>query len=780
VHEPPSHDLVRQLTELQLCRPDDLKRARGRVRRLSYDLPAFDSVWIDSLVQLRLLTPYQGRMLERGQADQLRIGPFVVIDELGHGRGRATYIAQRLTRRDRRVLKRYAVGPDRIDAVRDEMAQMLERANGFAHPHVVLPNEVLPLDHNEVVTVSRFVPGLPLNELLVRRGRFPAAIVFEIGRQLLDGLAALHKKSLVHGDIRMSNVRLTDNGLVVLVDGATRPIIHPEITIHDNLSLEAYDGMAPELIGTGESPSASSELYSVGCLLWQLLAGRPPYPTADSLAKLAAHQTQTIDDVRTWAPDTPAMLAQTIRQLTSPMPEQRPRSANEVLQRWGKPGAFSRSRLKQFRRLFEGDVPHFAGPVVRDRISGGVWMSVLLFTVTGVVGLMYDAGMRNELLNIGQEFVQKAKELARRHPESTDKRPEDQQNHSTASSLKPVGQQGDLLPLPVPENGLILLDKFGPYDVTQTLISHKGDLIIRAAAGIRPEIHVENASLRLDAASVSLEGLLVRRRNDGRPGGRLLSIRSQRLRVLNCEFRSNSGDEDETENKPQSASQNIVAIAWRPQKGDVSQGDALEITNSVFHGDGAAVLFLQTPRSQAVFSNTLKTGSGAFVKLAPTCVASNFQIEFNRVTLRESGPLLVLAGEAASKTGVSPVAVTAQDSVFQLADIHRGLIVIEANKPRKDRDKSIAMNFSNSVAAPGTELVTAFNPERNSLEQIPEEEFGEQFSGLSYGEIKFGGSNLANPMHSNTTLVVAPTGTEDALPGVDSQLLGPSRRPRSD
>src|SRR4029077_16685680 len=99
-------------------------------------------------------------------------------------------------------------------------------------------------------------------------GRFPAAVVFEIGRQLLDGLSALHAKSLVHGDIRMSNVRLTDTGLAVLVDGGIRQVVHPEITIHDTLALEAYDGMGPELIGTGASASASSELYAVGCLLW--------------------------------------------------------------------------------------------------------------------------------------------------------------------------------------------------------------------------------------------------------------------------------------------------------------------------------------------------------------------------------------------------------------------------------------------------------------------------------------------------------------------------------
>ena len=231
------------------------------------------------------------------------------------------------------------------------------------------------------MTISRFVPGLPLNELLVRRGRFPAAVVFEIGRQLLDGLSALQARSLVHGDIRMSNIRLTESGMGVLVDAGIRQAVHPEVTIHDRMSLEAYDGIAPELIGTGATPTVSSELYSVGCLLWQLLAGRPPFATADPLAKLAAHQQQPIEDVRVWAPDTPAMLAETIRQLTSKSPQERPRSYDEILQRWGRPTAFGRSRLKQFRRLFDG-----GGPALRPT-SGRAGCQLLDLDCTHAVRL---------------------------------------------------------------------------------------------------------------------------------------------------------------------------------------------------------------------------------------------------------------------------------------------------------------------------------------------------------------------------------------------------------
>ena len=113
-----SDDLVRRLTELQLCRPQDFQRAKGYVRRLAYDLPAFDSVWIDALVQLRRLTPYQARVLEQGAASELRIGPYVIVDELGRGPHATTYLAKTLERQDRCVVKRLRVAAEDVTECR--------------------------------------------------------------------------------------------------------------------------------------------------------------------------------------------------------------------------------------------------------------------------------------------------------------------------------------------------------------------------------------------------------------------------------------------------------------------------------------------------------------------------------------------------------------------------------------------------------------------------------------------------------------------------------------
>ncbi len=759
--EPPSHELVRQLTELQLCYPSDFRRARSRVRRLAFDLPAFDSVWIDSLVQLRLLTRYQAKQFEEGHADRLRIGSFVVIDELGCSSRGSTLLARRLHQRDRCVVKRQRVAADQVEEFTRQMQFVVDRANGFAHPQLVLPNEILPSTENELVTVSRLVPGLPLNELLVRRGRFPASVVFEVGRQLLEGLAALHARSLLHGDIRMSNVRLTDTGLAVLVDGGTRQVIHPEITIHDTLALEAYDGLAPELIGTGAAPSASSELYAVGCLLWQLLAGRPPFATADPLAKIAAHQTQTIDDVRVLAPDTPEILADMIRLMTSRDPLQRPRSCDEILQRWGRPRSFSRSRLKQFRRLFNGAVPHFARPNVQNGFGNWIGVAAMLLAIVSGVTLLYDRGLRNDLLQI----VQNVRSNVSHDPavDASSALTIESEKASPITAERPKG----LLRLPQPSaDGTIFLSERGPYQAR--VVAFAGHLTIRGAIGVRPEIHINDDPLAIDAQAVSLEQITIRHvRDNGQDF--LVKVRCQQLSVANCEFSALAPNVElriDASRRPKET----AALAWTSIGGDPKSA-LIEINNTVFHGAGGAIL-LAKPPGQLHVSNTLKTGRGVFVSLGPKCLATDFQLKLAHVTLRESGPLLLLSGEFANKPGVPPLLIEANDCVFVPAEPRSGFIVADAERCRPDIAKSIKLNASDSVIAPGTLLLMKIDGARNPFHV---ENADDEFEGLTASEIKFSGEQLLRTPDAKTVGIKGPRVVADiGFPGVDIRQLGPA------
>ncbi|HTI50803.1 MAG TPA: serine/threonine-protein kinase, partial [Planctomycetaceae bacterium] len=350
--EPLSDPLRKLLLELKLCSENDLRRCRRHVRRLTCNLPAFDSVWLDALVQIGRLTPFQARLLESPNRRALAIGPCVAIDRLGNGRDGQTLLARMRDGHELCVAKILRPAGQLSEETVERLQDLVERVKNFAHPSIVAPMSCARID-DRLVLVSRYVAGTHLADLVVRRGRFPAQIVWEIGRQLAEGLAALTERGVAHGDIRAANVRLISAGTAVLVDAGIRPSIDPFLTIHAGLPPDRFDGIAPELIGASVSPNARSDAYALGSLLWQLLAGRPPFPGGDPLIKIRAHQTRSIDDIRRWAPDTPPALAEEIRRLTAREACERPESLQEVLEIWHGPGRAGRTRLARFRRRFE-------------------------------------------------------------------------------------------------------------------------------------------------------------------------------------------------------------------------------------------------------------------------------------------------------------------------------------------------------------------------------------------------------------------------------------------
>ncbi|MEK6261380.1 MAG: protein kinase [Planctomycetota bacterium] len=765
-----SDDLVRRLTELQLCRPQDFQRAKGYVRRLAYDLPAFDSVWIDALVQLRRLTPYQARVLEEGTSANLRVGPFVILDELGRGPRATTFLAKSLERQDRCVVKRLRVPPEDVAECRRRLLALLERTADWSHPSLVVPHSMPAIGEQELAVVSRFVAGVPLSELLVRRGRFPASAVVEVARQLLDGLASLDGRGLVHGDIRLSNVRLTDRGLAVLIDGGVRPAVCPELTIHESFALEGYDGVAPELIGTGVTPNASTELYALGCLLWQLLAGRPPYPMADPLMKLAAHQTRRIEDVREWAPDTPALLALAILAMTSPRPEERPRSFDELLQRWGRPGAMSRSRLRRYRRTFDGAVPHLAQPTTSLTEGRWPWIAVSLFVAAGAALTFADKGLRNDLLALTNRVAEIVRPRESNHSAAASN---DEATHARAAST--MKSHDGLLPLPPPSaDGEIVLAEAGPYDVAD--VATDGTLTIRGAAGVNPVIQVGREPLRLAADAVSLINVSVRR--EPRAGGAalpaMLLVRSRAVSIDRCEFELGPLDESVAPTEDTSA-----ALAWLPP--DVSPPETsnptagqFEVTNTTFRGHGAALVFADSPHRVKLI-NCLKVGHEPCFTLGSKATARAVRIELTRVTLRDSGPLLRFGGPFAEHATAPQIGIVAQDCVFALSSTVPSLIELQTARPRDNVAQSVHVTGQGSVVPLELRLLTVTDPSHGKPAVTVEAD--DLFEGLIASDLDFAGPASAEAGASELRHLSAPrSSNQAALPGVDPARLPIFRR----
>lgn len=642
--EPLSKPLTDWLLKLKLCTRADLRRCRGRVRQLARDLPAFDSVWIDALVHARKLTAFQAKVLESGHPEQLAVGPCVLVDQLGHGRS-TTFLARHREGNERCVLKLIRVPEEQRGFKLEVLRQLVSSAENLKHPSVITPKSCLA--HGEdLVAVSRYLSGPSLSQLLVRRGRFPAKIVQALAKQMIDGLAALEERGLIHGDLRLENLRLSKSGRVVLVDAGIAPAIQPELNIHARIPPEHYDGIAPELICTNNPADVRSEFYALGCVLWQLLAGRPPYPTGDPLAKLMAHQTRRIIDVREVAPDTPSELAEIVRVFTDPDPHRRPPSFRAFWEKWGPPRRSHRRQIAGFRAMFNTAIPHI--PAMTPEAAANRWPTVaaLVFLLSGATLSLMDAGAYSRLLSIPNQLQDY---LATADPSASD-----QSEDETATDQTHLGQ-----PLPAPDaNGVIELPDAGPYRWSQ--IDTVGPLTIKGTAATPTEIVIGGTPCQFTALDVVLENLQFRQAASAKsqsPAEKplaLLRVTSRSLIARKCGFQFGSPAENSLRG----------GIEWRHLDANQPTGGRVMLENCLITGPGDACRFRHWPR-QIVIKNCLKTGEGMLLDFAKQGQTEhNVQLNLSQVTLRAASGLLRCELDARPAPGIW--LVQANDCVFDL------------------------------------------------------------------------------------------------------------------
>ena len=469
---------------------------------------------------------------------------------------------------------------------------MVAASASFPHPAIVLPQATQVVEWPSagdwrLVTISRHVRGPHLSELLVRRGRFPASVVVEIGRQLLDGLAALEARGLVHGEVSLTNVRITPHGQSVLVDAGLVSVFRPEFSFHTIRSAERYDGLAPERISAGLPPSSSSDLYSLGCLLWHLLAGRPPFAAGDPLAKVAAHQTQPIVDVREWVPDAPDWLAETLLRWTATNPAARPRSLREAATDFGRPTRGGRRRLASFRGEFDRSTPRKPPTESNSRWPLTV---AAIFVMSGAALSLLDQGARNFVLSLARPGTEFLTRKTHRPP--------------TGGEASDVAREPQPMPAP-DESGRIVLAPGGRYLAED--IAGSGSLQIVGDESQPAEIVIADRALSLWAERIQLSHLRFTRQSDA-------TDHSSSLLIADCQhFEAQHVRFDQLGDSAPQSRRRGAALAWRPQESRSRRATQVVLRDVVFTGAHPAV-YLDSQPNRFAADNVLKVGHADFLQ----------------------------------------------------------------------------------------------------------------------------------------------------------------------
>jgi serine/threonine-protein kinase len=334
---------------LTALRASGLLSAEAIEALASGPVPGDPRAWASQLVERGLLTGYQAQRLLAGDARALVLGRYRILDTLGAGGMGRVYKAEHMLMR--RVVALKVVGsshdrsPEGGDAERHTaFLREVEAAARLSHPNVVAAFDAGEADGVRFL-VMEYVDGVDLDRLVRTLGPLAPRRACEYARQAALGLQYAYERGVLHRDVKPANLLVESGddpraaGRVKVLDlGLARA------TRGDDSGADAAnplsgtpDYIAPEVAHNADSRDVRSDLYSLGCTLYYLLAGRVPFPGGTWTEKLLRHQYDAPVPLRSLAPAVSAELAAVVGRLMAKSPAERyetPAAAARALEEW--------------------------------------------------------------------------------------------------------------------------------------------------------------------------------------------------------------------------------------------------------------------------------------------------------------------------------------------------------------------------------------------------------------------------------------------------------------
>ena len=280
-----------------------------------------------------LITPWQRDKLLEGKNRGFFLGRFKILGQLGAGSMGAVYLAEHTVMRHRVAIK---VMASRLQGSTRHIERFEREARATAavnHPRIVRAFDV-EMSGDTPYLVMEYVEGEDLQKIVLHSGVMSPQAAAECIRQAAEGLHAAHQAGLVHRDIKPSNMLLDKKGELHILDlGLARLDAGEEASLtmmHNSRALGTVDYLAPEQARDSHSVDARADIYSLGCTLYFLLTGHPPFDQGTIPQRLMAHQSAQPEDLRQVRADVPEALAAICRKMLVKERARRFQTAAEV------------------------------------------------------------------------------------------------------------------------------------------------------------------------------------------------------------------------------------------------------------------------------------------------------------------------------------------------------------------------------------------------------------------------------------------------------------------
>jgi len=339
------------------------------------------------------------------------VGKYKILDQIGEGGMGVVYRAEHVVLGSPAAVKVLLPQFTRDSVVVERFFTEAKAASSIRHVGITEVFDYGRLDNDQAFIAMELLRGEDLTTFLGRHGRLDPSIAAEIVKQLLKALNAAHAVGVVHRDLKPDNIFLTRDpsapgGLrVKVLDFGIAKLVGEQLTRKTKtkggaiLGTPAY--MSPEQCKGGVEVDARADLYAVGCILFELVAGRTPFDSDGDGELMAMHIYEAPPQLSKLAPEVPAELDALVAKLLAKAPAERTPSAAWTL------AALERVPLPTLEGIevplaTHGKPPTEPVPVVAqdDDDGGGLpgWIPIVVIVLAlGIAGAaVYVIGFRDD------------------------------------------------------------------------------------------------------------------------------------------------------------------------------------------------------------------------------------------------------------------------------------------------------------------------------------------------------------------------------------------------
>jgi serine/threonine-protein kinase len=259
---------------------------------------------------------------EQKSEPKRRVGPFELERKLGVGGMGVVYLATYLKNGRKMAVKVLAPEMSADGRLLKRFLREMAILSRLRHPHIVRYYGG-GKDKTQHFYAMEYMDGGSVEQLLKKKGRFAWDETIAYSRQVVLALEYAHNHGIIHRDLKPANLFLGKDGLVKLGDfGIARDTQATALTAAGR-TVGTYAYMAPEQISGKPPVSRKTDLYALGCVMFEMLTGKPPFNAPTAAEMLFAHLEEAPPEINSTVPDCPIQLDQLVAKLLEKDPEER-------------------------------------------------------------------------------------------------------------------------------------------------------------------------------------------------------------------------------------------------------------------------------------------------------------------------------------------------------------------------------------------------------------------------------------------------------------------------